>query len=122
MNGLQPYQEFQESLLQITEHLASDTYSMSELQTALAHLQTILQQRIQPILELAWDAPMLHRLQSYQVEMDKQLRLAKLDLLFLRSAQQGPTQQQRLMQLQERIDKLGQYCTAVLASAQPLVD
>jgi chromosome segregation ATPase len=117
MKSLQPYQEFQDSLLQMKEHLASERCDLSTLDTHLTQLKTILQQQIQPLLDQEWHPHLLQRLQSYQVEIDKQLRLAKLDLLFVRSAQSGPTRQQRLLHLQERLDKLEQYCTAILSSA-----
>jgi len=54
------------------------------------------------------------RLQSFQVEINKQLRLLGMDVLFLKSARQVTTIAQRRSQMGDRVQILIQYCDAVL--------
>ncbi|MFM2429948.1 MAG: hypothetical protein RLZZ511_1161 [Cyanobacteriota bacterium] len=44
------------------------------------------------------------------VEINKQLRLLKTDALFLRSAKQAISQDQRLQQIRDRLSLLDRYC------------
>jgi hypothetical protein len=52
--------------------------------------------------------------QAIQVEINKQLRLLKTDLLFLRSAQQPHIVDQRLQQMADRLALLARYCEMIL--------
>jgi hypothetical protein len=54
---------------------------------------------------------------AIQVEINKQLRLLKTDGLFLRSAKQPTTQEQRLQQMRDRLTLLQRYCEMILAAA-----
>jgi hypothetical protein len=55
--------------------------------------------------------------QAIHVEINKQLRLLRTDLLFLRSAQQADTQAQRLGQMRDRLTLLERYCEMILGES-----
>ncbi len=54
------------------------------------------------------------RTQSYNTELHKQLRLLTTDVMFLGSAKQGATQQQRLDRVCDRLATLLRYCDVLL--------
>ena len=54
------------------------------------------------------------RVQSYQTEMSKQLRLLEIDVMFLQGARQASTAQTRLQTISDRLIILIQYCNAIL--------
>jgi len=53
-------------------------------------------------------------LRSYQTEINKQLRLLGTDFTFLKAARQAHTQQQRRVQIGDRLQVLIDYCDALL--------
>ncbi|MBW4517180.1 MAG: heterocyst frequency control protein PatD [Timaviella obliquedivisa GSE-PSE-MK23-08B] len=53
--------------------------------------------------------------QSYQTEIDKQLRLLSIDLMFLKSARQPATREQRWVMMGDRLHLLVVYCDALLS-------
>jgi hypothetical protein len=53
------------------------------------------------------------REQSYKTEINKQLRLLEVDMMFLQGAKQLTTLQSRLKNIEERIDTLIRYCQAI---------
>jgi hypothetical protein len=55
------------------------------------------------------------RLQMFQVEIGKQLRLLALDALFLQTAKQAATIESRQQQARAKINLLLQYCDGILA-------
>jgi hypothetical protein len=52
---------------------------------------------------------------SYQTEINKQLRLLKIDLMFLKSARQAATTEQRWKLMDDRLHLLSVYCEALLS-------
>jgi hypothetical protein len=54
------------------------------------------------------------RTQSYNTELHKQLRLLATDVMFLGSAKQDATQQQRLNRVGDRLATLLRYCDVLL--------
>jgi hypothetical protein len=54
------------------------------------------------------------RIYSFQVEIDKQLRLLGMDIMFLQAARQEATGSQRRSQVSDRLSTLIRYCEAVL--------
>jgi hypothetical protein len=56
----------------------------------------------------------MYRTQSYNTELHKQLRLLATDVLFLGSARQAATVQQRQAQLRDRLTILLRYCDILL--------
>lgn len=55
------------------------------------------------------------KVQSYQTEINKQLRLLKIDLMFLKSARQPATSEQRWNVMGDRLHLLMVYCEALLS-------
>jgi hypothetical protein len=55
------------------------------------------------------------KVQSYQTEINKQLRLLEIDLMFLRTARQAATTGQRWKMVSDRLQLLIIYCDALLS-------
>ncbi|PSB23662.1 hypothetical protein C7B82_30405 [Stenomitos frigidus ULC18] len=55
-----------------------------------------------------------HWVQSYHVEIDKQLRLLAMDIMFLQAARQSVTAEQRRQQIRDRLTTLQRYCDGLL--------
>lgn len=53
--------------------------------------------------------------QSYQTEINKQLRLLEVDLLFLKAARQAATSEQRWAMMSDRLHLLILYCDTLLS-------
>jgi ABC-type transporter Mla subunit MlaD len=53
--------------------------------------------------------------QSYQTEINKQLRLLKVDLIFLKAARQAATSEQRWAIMGDRLHLLISYCDTLLS-------
>jgi hypothetical protein len=85
-----------------------------QLKIAADQLQQLFQSQILTLSSAGAHLP--QSLQSLQVEIDKQLRLLNMDLLFWQSAHRPETRQQRQTQMQNRLTLLGQYCAAVLVA------
>lgn len=99
-----------------TAAMASGITSADALIAAVAAMT----QQFQPqILALPWaemDEAIALRLQSIQTEISKQLRLLAMDTMFLKTARQPETSQQRRQQIGDRLDLLLRYCEAILAT------
>jgi hypothetical protein len=54
------------------------------------------------------------RVQLYQTEINKQMRLLATDLMFLKTARQAATQEQRWQMMGDRLKLLLTYCDGVL--------
>lgn len=55
------------------------------------------------------------KVQSYQTEINKQLRLLNIDLMFLKSARQVAKSEQRWAMMGDRLHLLVLYCDALLS-------
>lgn len=80
---------------------------------------TAITQQFQQILGLGLaevDEAIALRLQSIQTEISKQLRLLAMDTMFLKTARQPETNQQRRQQIGDRLNLLERYCEAILAT------
>ncbi len=96
--------------------IVSGTTSADALMGAVAAMTQPFQQQI---LALPWaemDEAIALRLQSIQTEISKQLRLLAMDTMFLKTARQPETSQQRRQQIGDRLDLLLRYCEAILAT------
>jgi glutathione S-transferase len=106
------YLSFQRELLQF-----QNTLQKRENSSALQKAFQELQQSLQSLLALdnsQLDAASAAKLQSYQTEMSRLMRLLGMDILFLQAARQSATADQRLQQASDRVERLLQYCEAVL--------
>ncbi len=63
-----------------------------------------------------------HRLRAIQVEIDKQLKLLAMDVLFLQTARQATTAEQRQRQIDNRLEQLERYCALVLSAPIKVLD
>jgi hypothetical protein len=94
------------------------------LKTAIAQLQQNFQSDIlgsydaEGLENQDLDLRMVQRLRSLQVEIDRQLRLLAMDALFLQTARQATTVQQRQQQISDRLEQVDRYCAIVLAGTE----
>lgn len=111
----QIYQEFLRSLEQLQVRATQAKPDPAALIVAFQEIQQFFQQQI---LALSWenypDASVEQRVQSYQIEMNKQLKLMGTDVMFLQAARQSTTAQQRQVQISDRLNLLIGYCNVLL--------
>jgi hypothetical protein len=111
----QHYQNLWEELQEL-QQLAGDFASPS-LDAVFSKVQKTFQTLLNWDLE-GVDEARIARIQSYQPEMAKHLRLLATDLVFLRSARQATTLEQRRQQIRDRIGTLMRYCDGVLKQGE----
>jgi hypothetical protein len=80
-------------------------------------LQTIFQQEIFSLTEDIVEPSLSSAWQSFQTESHRCFRLLGTDLLFLASSNHERTKQQRLTQVQARLDQIINYCHHLLSSS-----
>jgi hypothetical protein len=110
----QHYERFKQVLEQISQMVTDTICSESVLKLKLTELQQFFQDQILSLNADELDSEIAQRVQSYQVEMNKQLRLLGMDVMFLQAAQQATTNRQRRSQVSERLRILIRYCEVVL--------
>jgi hypothetical protein len=111
------YQQFNQQLTTLRQSRIDTTAPAiaTDLKQATTELQKFFQEQIS-CLNLDELAPDLaHFILSYQVEIDKQLRLLAMDVSFLQAARQPATLSQRQQQIDDRLTTLQRYCEAVLS-------
>jgi hypothetical protein len=113
----QLYQHFQHMLHQMQKQLEQG--DRSQLQAMLAETQTYFQQQILSLEPEAFEPAALEpadavRLHSFQVEINKQLRLLNTDLMFLQTARLSVTQSQKRQQIGDRLTLLLRYCEGIV--------
>lgn len=109
----QRYQRFKQFLGEM-QTLAPPDASGLMLKSKTTALQRFFSEQI---LSLQMDDLSLatqHWVQSYHVEIDKQLRLLEMDIMFLQAARQAATNEQRRQQVRDRLATLQRYCDALL--------
>jgi hypothetical protein len=110
----QGFAELQQALEQLHRQLLAPADPELDIRAAIAQLQTIFQEKIIPLPLDELPAPVEHQVQSFQVEINKQLRLLGMDGMFLQAARQPATTDQRRNQIHDRLVLLHRYCEAVL--------
>ncbi|MBD2022399.1 heterocyst frequency control protein PatD [Leptolyngbya sp. FACHB-36] len=95
---------------------ALDQDDRATLSTAIAELQPWFQTQLLTLSIDDLDPVQQQQVQSYQVEMNKQLRLLAMDSLFLQAARQSATAGQRQEQIRDRVSTLIRYCDALLGT------
>lgn len=112
------YLELQQALQQVQAIATRHTPDGDMLQSRFLKAQQFFQQGIVS-LELQGLSPAVAtQVQSYQTEINKQLRLLGMDVMFLKTARQSVTAQQRQAQLRDRIDLIIRYCETLLGDNQ----
>ncbi|MBD2777020.1 heterocyst frequency control protein PatD [Iningainema tapete] len=98
---------------ELREYVNKSTHNAAELRQRLASLQQFFQQQIVPLNNEADSYPQ-SRIQSYQTEISKQLRLLEIDVMFFQGARQASTAQHRLNAISDRLTTLTEYCKAIM--------
>ncbi len=115
----QRYEELWAQVIQVQAAIApsSPQDPGPDIGIAIAELQRIFQ------VEILLDGDSLNsddaggmaqRLRSLNVEINKQLKLLAMDLLFLQAAQQVATVEQRRQQMGKRLEMLERYCAGAV--------
>ena len=110
----QRYEAFEQILREIQETLSFLGSDGVVLQSKATVLQQFFREEILSLSIDNLSPATQHWVQSYHVEIDKQLRLLSMDALFLQAARQTATTEQRRQQIRDRLDTLQRYCDALL--------
>lgn len=111
----QRYQELQQRLQ--TWQAADDRSEIwhpAAVTAEIAALHSQWQQTLLSLDDAALEPRLAHHLRAVQIEIDKQLRLLRMDSQFLQVARQASTGDQRRRQMRDRLALLLRYCDAVL--------
>ena len=114
----QRYEAFKQLLEQMHQMVLLADADNTALRLRITTLEQVFRDQL---LSVAIDDLSLatqHWVQSYQVEIDKQLRLLKMDVLFLQAARQAETTAQRRQQVCDRLETLQRYCKALLGEEE----
>lgn len=115
----QRYQQLRELLERMQQiALPEGIPDRATLLKALPQVWQFFQEQILTLPADELDRQTASRVQSYQTEMHKQLKLLNTDLMLLQASRQPATLQQRQAQLGDRIKTLIGYCEAVLGSEE----
>ncbi|MBR8839442.1 MAG: heterocyst frequency control protein PatD [Stigonema ocellatum SAG 48.90 = DSM 106950] len=104
------YHEFATLLEQLRSDAQASLIDTSLLRQYTVSLRQFFQQQILPLADVDTDSPDAGRVQSYQTEMSKQLRLLELDVIFFQAARQPSTAQIKLDAISDRLTTLIGYC------------
>lgn len=110
----QRYGELKQVLDQVSRIAAQSDCDGSALKSSVAQLQKFFQNQILSLQADELSPETEQRVQSYLVEINKQLRLLEMDVMFLQAARQPATREQRQRQMGDRLMTLIRYCEAVL--------
>jgi hypothetical protein len=115
----QRYTEFRQELAKLRANLAQFSLNPPGLVEASQPVQRLFREQVSALALDELVGAIAQRSQAYQVEMDKQLRLLALDVMFLQAAKQAATVQQRLKVVGDRLTTLIGYCDALLTIKAP---
>jgi len=110
----QKYQAFATLLEQLRSDLIANQLDAPRLRQYTTSLQQFFRQKIVPLADEDANSPNVGRVQSYQTEMSKQLRLLEIDVMFFQAARQASTAQQRVDAISDRLTTLIEYCNAIV--------
>lgn len=109
----QSYSVLRQSLQDLKAIQRQDKSLGSQIQPKFQTIQQVFQHCLNLSLD-ELEPAQAAQVQSFQTEINKQLRLLSMDIMFLRSARQSTTANQRQQQMSDRIDMLMRYCDALL--------
>lgn len=109
----QTYQTLEQQVAEVNWAIAENPSSAS-LKASISALQAFFQTRIWSLDLDELDSALAHQVQSFNVEIDKQLRLLSMDVMFLQAAKQAATTEQRLNQMRDRLALLLRFCNGLL--------
>lgn len=110
------YQQWQDLLESFRMIVQVPTADGATLQGALLQVQQFFQQQVGPLELAELESAIAPRVQAVRTEMQKELRLLTMDVMFLQAARQSATQQQCQKQLGDRLEKLAGYCQVLVAA------
>lgn len=116
MTHIEIYQRLQATIDHCQHTLSSQFSNNIAIKQAVQAIDTCFRDQV-----LALDAASSESLPNIQVEINKQLRLLKTDCLFLQTAKQTDTRDQRLAQMRDRVKLLQSY-GAMLRETPPPSD
>lgn len=111
----QSYQRLEQLVRQLQVKAAHNAVTSTELKVDLLEIQQVQQQIVSLQLNFPDQQEAVAQIQPIQTEITKQLRLLETDILFLQTARQSATVQQRKQQICNRLTLLLRYCAAILA-------
>lgn len=112
------YLDLSQQLQILQDVLNSANPDPKALHTQFSQLKQLFQQKI---IGLDFDRLTVEarsQLIPIQTELCKQMRLLSMDVLFLQTAQQPATVQNRLQEMLDRVTLLVHYCTMIFEEAQ----
>lgn len=112
-----PFLELQRALQDVKQAVAAAPGSV--LEPSWITVQRIFQEQILPLDVAPLDLTMAGKVQSFTIEINKQLRLLSMDVMFLKTARQSVTAEQRRQQMGDRLELLMRYCEALLEEPTP---
>ena len=110
----QSYQGFLAKLLELQKQVMAKGWDLIRIKTLYNQVQEIFQNQMLTVKLDELDCNAIPLVQSAETEIYKNLRLLGTELLFLGSARQGGTTQQRLEKVQRIIEQLINYTNAVI--------
>lgn len=116
-SGRQPYTDFEQRLQGLQALVTQANPDGRAVQSYFLETQQLFQQRIAHSEGEALALTDAGKLHAIHIEMHKQLRLLATDVMFLQTARQPLTRQQRQAQMRDRLTLLQRYCQAVLGDA-----
>ncbi len=111
----QAYQEFLKILLTWQKRANSNNFDAVALQNSFQEAQNFFKTEIVSLSEESLDENIVSRWRSIATEMHRTFKLLSTDMIFLRSAKQSTTQQQRLKSISDRLSQLIGYCRVMLS-------
>lgn len=110
----QRYQDFRQILERLQALISQPEFDCLTLKAEALTVQQFFQDQVRSLDLEALDPTEGQRSHSFHVEINKQLRLLAIDVMFLQTAKQSATSQQRLGQVSDRVSTLIRYCDALL--------
>jgi len=120
LSGLsyQHYQQYHHALRQLKNTVTRANPDLASLHADFLEVQQMFQLRIMDTNLDQLDPAIASQVRSYQTEINKEMRLLGMDVMFLQAARQPTTTQQRQSQMSDRISTLIRYCNALLGEEQ----
>jgi hypothetical protein len=110
----QAYQELLKILLEWQNSLDGNNFNQVLLQNSFQEAKNFFQTQIINLSEESLDENIASRWRSLATEMHRSFKLLEMDMMFLRSAKQSTTQQQRLKSIDDRLSQIIGYCQVML--------
>lgn len=110
----EPYQKFQQVLVQILECSTDIDLEKTTLPEKLQSLQQLFKSEIATLSTDDLDLDYAGRWQSVQTEFFRQMRLLETDVMLLQAARTAVTSEKRMAGICDRLKTLIQYCEVLL--------